>query len=66
MWTHGFYKYEHLYTVVSYAFTKTMLNMDLHMMLTVLMDFAYMTFRNFKADSVNTMQFKQMMNLTVC
>ena len=66
MWTRGFYKYEHLYTVVSYTFTKIMLNMDLHMMLTVLMDFAYMTFMNFKADSVNTLQFKQMMNLTVC
>ena len=41
MWTRGFYKYEHLYTVASYTFTKTMLNMDLHMMLTVLMDFTY-------------------------
>ena len=67
MWTRGFYKYEHLYTAVSYTSTKTMMNMDLHMMLTVLMDFAYnMTFMNFKADSMNTLQFKQMMNLTVC
>ena len=53
MWTCGFYKHEHLHTVVSYTFTKTMLNMDLHMMLTVLMEFAYMTFMNFTADSMN-------------
>ena len=41
--------------------------MDLNTILTVLMEFAYFkTFLNFIADSMNTLQFKQMMNLTVC
>ena len=44
-----------------------MLNIELNMILIVLMEFAYIkTFLNFTADLMNTLQFKQMMNLTVC
>ena len=48
-----------------YLFTGKMLNLKL--ILIVLLEFSYIkTFLNFTADSMNTLQLKQMMNLTVC
>ena len=42
------------------------MNMELNMMLIVLMEFAYIVkFLNFIVNSTNTLQLKQMMNLTV-
>ena len=50
-----------------YLFTKKMLNIELNIILIVLLEFAYFkTFLIFTADSMNTLQFKQMMNSTVC
>ena len=46
-------------------FTKEMINMKLKMILMVLMEFAHIRL-NYKADSINALQFKQMMNLTLC
>ena len=47
-----------------YVFTKKMLNMGLGMMLIVLMKFAHiMTFLNFLVDSINNLQFKQIVSL---
>ena len=44
-----------------------MLKIELNMIGIVLMELAYVkTFLNFTADSMNTSQFKWMMNLTVC
>ena len=41
--------------------------LELNTMLIVLLEFAYiMIFFNFTVNSKNTLQFKQMMNLTVC
>ena len=50
-----------------YLFTEKMLKIELNMILIVIMEFAYVkAFLNFTADSMNTSQFKRMMNLTVC
>ena len=46
-------------------FTKKMINMKLKMILMVLLEFAHIRL-NYKADSINALQFKQMMNLTLC
>ena len=47
-----------------YIFTKKMLNMGLGMMLIVPMKFAHiMTFLNFLVDSINNLQFKQIVSL---
>ena len=51
-----------------HLFTKKILNIKLNMILIVLMEFTYIkkTFLNFTASLMNTLQFTQMMNLTVC
>ena len=47
-----------------YLFTKKILNIELNMILIVFMEFAYIKiFLNFTVDLMNTLQFKQVMNL---
>ena len=67
MWNGGFYKYKHLYTVERYIFTKKDIEHGFeHDVDSSYGVCIYQTLMNFTADSVNTLQFKQMMNLTMC